>query len=90
MGWLYRPASRKWFWDEAYDATVVRAGRGRLAQVCLAPFDKRGIDGTVMGLAGGVRQIATRLRGVQTGVVHTYALGIVVGVVAVVALVLFL
>ena len=89
MGVLYRPASRKWFWDEAYDATVVTpvvegSRRG------LAPFDKNKIDGAVMGLAGGVRQLAGRLRGVQTGVVQTYALGIVVGVVAVVALVLFL
>ena len=89
MGWLYRPASQKWLWDEAYDAAVVKpvvegSRRG------LAPFDKNGIDGTVMGLAGGVRGLAGRLRGVQTGVVQTYALGIVVGVVAVVALVLFL
>ena len=89
MGWLYGPASRKWLWDEAYDAAVVKpivegSRRG------LAPFDKNGIDGTVMGLAGGVGGLAGRLRGVQTGVVQTYALGIVVGVVAVVALVLFL
>ncbi len=89
MGVLYRPASRKWLWDEAYDAAVVKpvvegSRRG------LAPFDKKGIDGTVMGFAGGIRQLAGRLRGVQTGVVQTYALGIVVGVVAVVALVLFL
>ena len=89
MGVLYGPASRKWFWDEAYDATVVNpvvegSRRG------LAPFDKKGIDGAVMGFAGGIRTLADRLRGVQTGVVQTYALGIAVGVVAVVALVLFL
>ena len=89
MGPLYRPASRKWLWDEAYDAAVVNpivegSRKG------LAPFDKKGIDGTVMGFAGGIRTVAGRLRGVQTGVVQTYALGVVVGVVAVVALVLFL
>ena len=89
MGVLYGPASRKWFWDEAYDATVVNpvvegSRRG------LAPFDKNGIDGAVMGFATGIRGLADKLRGIQTGVVQTYALGIVVGVVAVVALVLFL
>ena len=89
MGWLYAPASRKWLWDEAYDATIVNpivegSRKG------LAPFDKRGIDGTVMGAAGSIRTLANRLRGIQTGVVQTYALGIAVGVVAVVALVLFL
>ena len=89
MGVLYGPASRKWLWDEAYDATVVNPVVEGSRQG-LAPFDKRGIDGAVMGFAGGVRQLAGRLRGVQTGVVQTYALGIVVGVVAVVALVLFL
>ena len=89
MGWLYGPASRKWMWDEAYDAAIVNPVVDGSRQG-LAPFDKKGIDGTVMGFAGSIRQLAGRLRGVQTGVVQTYALGIVVGVVAVVALVLFL
>ncbi len=89
MGWLYAPASAKWKVDELYDATVVNPIVEGSRQG-LAPFDKKGIDGAVMGLAGGIRRLADGLRGVQTGVVQTYALGIVVGVVAVVALVLFL
>ncbi len=89
MGWLYAPASAKWKVDELYDATIVNPIVEGSRQG-LAPFDKKGIDGTVMGFAGGFRTLASRLRGVQTGVVQTYALGIVVGVVAVVALVLFL
>ena len=89
MGWLYAPASAKWRVDELYDATVVTPIVEGSRQG-LAPFDKRGIDGTVMGFAAGIRGLANKLRGVQTGVVQTYALGIVVGVVAVVALVLFL
>ena len=43
-----------------------------------------------MGFAHGIRDAASRLRGVQTGVVQTYALAVVVGVVAVVAAVLFI
>ena len=89
MGWLYTPASHKWNVDELYDATVVTpVVEG--SRKGLAPFDKRGIDGAVMGFAHSIRSLSTKLRGVQTGVVQTYALGIVVGVVAVVALVLFL
>ena len=89
MGWIYGLASRKWFWDEAYDATVVKpivegSRKG------LGPFDKNVVDGAVMGFAGSIRGLASRLRGVQTGVVQTYALAIVVGVVAVVAAVLFI
>ncbi len=88
MGWLYGVASRKWYWDEAYDATVVQPiVHG--SRDGLGPFDKHVIDGAVMGVAHGVRSLAGWLRGVQTGVVQTYAMAIVVGVVAVVALVLF-
>ncbi|MDT7857427.1 NADH-quinone oxidoreductase subunit L [Rubrivirga sp. S365] len=88
MGFLYRPASRKWYWDEAYDAAVVdpivegsRKG--------LAPFDKKGVDGAVMGMAGSIRESASRLRRLQTGVVQTYAFAVVLGVLGVVALLLF-
>ena len=88
MGVLYRPASKKWLWDEAYDAALVKpVVEG--SRKGLGPFDKSGIDGAVMGMAGSIREAASRLRGVQTGVVQTYALAIVVGVVGVVALLLF-
>ena len=86
---FYRAAGRKWYWDELYNATFVRAVVDGARKV-FAPFDKNVVDGLVMGTAASVRGVATRLRGVQTGVVQTYALGIALGVVAVVALVLFL
>ena len=85
---FYKPASQVWFWDRVYNATFVR-GTIESARKVFAPFDKNVIDGGVMGLASGVRGLASRLRGIQTGVVQTYALAIVVGVVAVVAFVLF-
>ena len=77
-----------WFWDDVYNATFVR-GTVEGARKVFAPFDKNVIDGGVMGLAHGVRALATRLRTVQTGAVQTYALAIVIGVVGVVALILF-
>ncbi len=88
MGWVYTGASRVWFWDDVYNATFVR-GTVEGARKVFAPFDKNVIDGGVMGLAHGVRALATRLRTVQTGAVQTYALAIVIGVVGVVALILF-
>ena len=88
MGWLYAPASKKWGWDEGYDAAVVKpVVEG--SRKGLAPFDKNAVDGTVTGLARGVRGLAGRLRGIQTGAVQTYALAVVLGVVVVVALVVF-
>ncbi|WP_412062712.1 NADH-quinone oxidoreductase subunit L [Rubrivirga sp. IMCC45206] len=88
MGWVYAGASRVWWWDAVYNATVVRATVEGARKV-FAPFDKNVVDGGVMGLAHGVRTVASRLRTVQTGAVQTYALAIVIGVVGVVALILF-
>ena len=85
---FYAPASQVWFFDRVYNATFVKATVEGARKV-FAPFDKNVVDGGVMGLAHGVRRLSGWLRGAQTGVVQTYALAIVVGVVAVVALVLF-
>ncbi|MEM0963565.1 MAG: NADH-quinone oxidoreductase subunit L, partial [Bacteroidota bacterium] len=88
MGWLYRIADGKWYWDEAYAAAIIKPVVEGSRKV-FAPFDKKVVDGGVMGIAGLVRGAASRLRGIQTGVVQTYAFAIVLGVVAVVAAVLF-
>ena len=85
---LYAAASKKWGWDEGYNAAIVNPiVRG--SRQGLAPFDRNAIDGAVNGLARSVRSFAGVLRGVQTGAVQTYALAIVLGVVVVVALVMF-
>jgi NADH-quinone oxidoreductase subunit L len=88
LGFLYTLWSRKYFVDEIYDDAVVKpvvegSRRG------LAPFDQRGVDGAVNGLARLVRGAGVGLRGLQTGVVQTYALYVVLGVVLVIALMLF-
>ncbi len=88
MGWVYGMARRKWFWDEAYDASVVQPVI-RASREGLAPFDKNVIDGGVDGVGWLVGRASRAVRGLQTGVVQTYALAIVLGVVAVVALLLF-
>ena len=88
MGVFYDPASKKWGWDEAYDAAVVKpVVEG--SRKGLSPFDKNIVDGAVTGLARSVRGLAGVLRGAQTGIVQTYAAAIVLGVVVVVALMLF-
>ena len=88
LGPVWGGASRTWYWDTVYDNTVVRAVVGGARRV-FEPFDRRVVDGGVTGFAGAVRDAAGQLRRLQTGVVQTYALAIVLGVVAVVALVLF-
>ena len=88
LGWVYAGASRKWGWDEAYNAAVVTPIVEGSRQG-LAPFDKRVVDGGVNGV-GRLFQSASRgLKRLQTGMVQQYALALVLGVVFVVAVLLF-
>ncbi len=86
--WLYALWKGKYYWDELYDRTVVRPVIG-LAEKVLAPFDQYVVDGIVNGVGQVTRGTAQLLRYVQTGRVQNYALAIVMGVVLVVALMLF-
>ncbi len=88
LGPIYTAASKKWGWDEAYDAAIVTpivegSRRG------LAPFDKSVVDGGVNGLGRGFRLASLGMKRLQTGLVQQYALALVLGVVFVVAVILF-
>ncbi len=88
LGLFFGLFSRKYFVDEIYDGAVVRPVVEGSRNV-LAPFDQKNVDGAVNGVARMMRGLAGRLRVVQTGVVQNYALALVLGVVVVVALMLF-
>jgi NADH-quinone oxidoreductase subunit L len=67
------------------DETIAAAVRGpgmRVADWVNRGFDLGVIDGAVNGVARVVRDTAVRLRRVQTGLVRNYALGVVIGAVA--------
>ena len=88
FGGLYRLWRGKYYWDELYDRTIVRpllsiADRG------FASFDKNVVDGAVNGLARLTSGTSRVMRHIQTGLVQSYAAAIVLGVVLVVALMLF-
>jgi NADH-quinone oxidoreductase subunit L len=72
-----------WWVDAAYDRLVARPSTS-LATV-LAEGDRTVIDGAVVGVATALRDSGTRLRRLQGGYVRSYALGIVLGVVVLVA-----
>lgn len=88
FGPLYGIFSRKYSVDELYDKYVVNPVVNGARNV-FAPFDEKGVDGAVNGVARFVRSIGLRLRGIQTGVVQHYALALVLGVVVVLALMIF-
>jgi len=75
---------RVWYWDDVYDALIGRPGQV-FARFCAVVVDGRIIDGAVNGAAALVRVTGSGVRKLQTGYVRNYALGIAVGLAAVIA-----
>ena len=69
-----------WYYDRTITDFV--GGPGEAGFEAVAAFDQTVIDGAVNGIAGAVGGGGRGLRVLQTGFVRTYALGIGVGVVA--------
>jgi NADH-quinone oxidoreductase subunit L len=88
FGFLYGWWKGKYFFDEFYERTVVRAVVGGAEKV-FAPFDYYFVDGIVNGVGKVTRGTGQLLRYLQTGLVQSYAAAIVLGVVLVVAIMLF-
>ena len=54
----------------------------------LVEIDDEAVDGAAGGLAAGVSRVSERLRQLQTGFARSYALSMLAGAVAVVAIIL--
>jgi NADH-quinone oxidoreductase subunit L len=78
---LKRASMRAFYVDDAY--AMVLGDGGKLAAAALAAFDRRGVDGVVESIARGTGLLAGWGRRVQTGLVRTYALAFLAGVVGV-------
>jgi NADH-quinone oxidoreductase subunit L len=81
LGFAGRLFQHAYYFDEAI-ANLVRGPVLRVAEWLNRGFDLGVIDGAVNGVATLVRGAGGRLRRVQTGLVRNYALGVVVGAVA--------
>jgi NADH-quinone oxidoreductase subunit L len=73
-----------WYVDELYQRIIEAPGRA-LANFSAFVVDAKVIDGTVNGVGALVRAGGSRLRGVQSGFVRSYALAVAVGAVAILA-----
>jgi NADH-quinone oxidoreductase subunit L len=82
MSFLYRASFAKWWFDDLNNLLFVVWG-GKLAGAAFW-FDRRVIDGTVNGIGTVTTDAGVRLRRVQTGRVQNYALGIAIGLIAMV------
>jgi NADH-quinone oxidoreductase subunit L len=72
-----------WKYDDAISAFV--GGPGRAGFEGAATFDRTVVDGAVNGVAALVRRGGSGLRHLQSGYVRSYALGVAVGVVGLLA-----
>ncbi len=66
-----------WYIDSTYARIV--GGPGRAVFQAVADGDTKVVDGTVDAVGRGSLGLGARLRGLQTGFVRSYALGIAVG-----------
>jgi len=78
---LYRLVYNKYFVDEAYEASVVRPGYRLSNTVLFRVIDVAIIDGIVNGVGVFARLVGSAVRLVQTGVVRTYALIFLLGII---------
>ncbi|WP_375500564.1 NADH-quinone oxidoreductase subunit L [uncultured Jatrophihabitans sp.] len=79
-------ARRNLFADSFNEAVLMRPGQWLTR--ALVYFDNRGVDGAVTGMAAGLGGGSSRLRRVQSGFVRSYALSMLGGTVAIVAVLL--
>jgi NADH-quinone oxidoreductase subunit L len=76
---IYRIVFNKYYFDELYDAVIVRPFVG-LTKFTLS-FDLSVIDGIVNGVANFTAGCGMLVRRIQVGFVQTYMLGVLVGVI---------
>lgn len=88
FGPIYQIWKEKYSLDEVYEGAIVYP-TVNFSEKRLAPFDMKIVDGTVNAVAGFVRLCGSLLRYIQTGVASNYALFLILGVILVLAILLF-
>jgi len=83
----FTTAARRNIYADAFNEVVLQRP-GQWLSRALVYFDNRGVDGAVTGLAAGLGGSSARLKRSQTGFVRSYALSMLAGTVAVVAVLL--
>lgn len=86
---LYKLFTEKWEFDTIYNAVFINFGGWFATNVLWKLFDQQVIDGTIGGIAKAVGGFSGGLRRSQTGYVRNYALVMLLGVVVLVASLLY-
>jgi len=85
---LHRAVYNKWYMDEIYDFLFVNPCKA-FGNLLWKGFDVVIVDGVVNGTAKLVMAFSAGLKGLQSGYIHNYAMGMALGVVGILALYLF-
>ncbi|NJD91858.1 MAG: NADH-quinone oxidoreductase subunit L [Geobacter sp.] len=85
---LHRAVYNKWYIDELYDFLFVNPCKS-FGNLLWKGFDVVIVDGVVNGTAKLVMGFSAALRGLQSGYTHNYAMGMALGVVAILAFYVF-
>ena len=88
FGGLYRLWKDKYNLDEVYEG-LISDPIVRFSDKVLAVFDMKVVDGIVNAIGGTVRILGSLLRYFQTGVVSSYALAFVIGVIVILYVMIF-
>lgn len=88
LGGFFRAMNNKFKVDEFYQAVIITP-YSKAADFLAKPVDQGVIDGIVNGMGALFTSLAMNLRKLQTGYARTYALSVVVGIVAILAYLLF-
>ncbi len=88
FGGLYRLWKDKYNLDEVYEG-LISDPIVRFSDKVLAVFDMKVVDGIVNAIGGTVRILGSLLRYFQTGVVSSYALAFVIGVIIILYVMIF-
>jgi NADH-quinone oxidoreductase subunit L len=84
LGGLYNVMANKFYVDELYNAVFIRSFVW-LADNVVMPFDQKGIDGVVDGTGSVAARTGEVFRKLQSGLVQSYALLMILGVVLMLA-----
>jgi NADH-quinone oxidoreductase subunit L len=82
LAFAQRALARGFFVDDAYGALLVLPGKAAAAFTAYV-LDQRVVDGAMNGIGTGFGRLATVGRKVQSGLVRSYALAFLLGVVAI-------
>ena len=77
---IYRILFNKYYVDEVYDSLVVNPIVNSSRRFLWKIFDSKIIDGFINGLAKSIENISSFIRKIQTGVVQSYAIVMMIGI----------